>query len=91
MKNMSENLKKLLQKIYHIIITIITVIIEKMISTISESVKQEEEICQCENIFNTADFYEKEIEIISEIHLKRKISMIKINKFLRLLISYLKF
>src|SRR6266487_4769361 len=44
-KSVSENLKKLLQKIYHIIITIIIIIIKKKVSIISESAEQEKEIC----------------------------------------------
>jgi len=58
---------------------------------ISESAEQEEEICQCENIFDMIDFYEKEVEVMLKIHSKRKILMIKTDKLLRLLASYLKF
>ncbi len=89
MESVSENLKELLRKVYHTTTTATTATVGKAASTTSGPAGQEEEVCQCEDIFDAAGLYEKEVEVMSEMHPKGKIPVAKTDKLLRLLAPHL--
>ena len=90
-KDTPDNLKKLMQKVHHAITEQNCKMAgtELSASTVFKSVRQEE-ICWCEKIFDIADIFLRNIEMLLKRYSKMQILILKTEQLLRLLYLYLK-